>query len=128
MSDFLITEDGTILDAWDTGIEYLSKVVVNNLFNTIMSALYSPEFGTDIKSLPQTNIDKGELEMKFTMLVNEIETKIKEEQLISPQSLDEMLDRIVIKSLVMGTDKRWKAYLRVYSQAQKYLDLKRNLT
>lgn len=128
MPDLFITDEGRILDDWDTGVEFLAKIVINNLFNSIMTALYSPEFGTDLKTLPQTNISDKEFEMKFSLIIAEIEKKIKDEQEIYPGSPDEMLDRIVIKKLYKNPFNRWQANLRVYAQTQKYYDLEKNLT
>jgi len=128
MPDLFITDDGRIIDEWNTGVEFLAQVVINNLFNTIMTALYSPEFGTDLKRLPQTNISDKEFEMKFSLLISEIERKIKDEQEIYPAPADEMLDRIVIKKLYKNPFNRWQAILRVYAQSQKYYDLEKNLT
>lgn len=128
MSDLLITEDGTIIDEWDTGVEFLAKIVVNNLFNKIMTDLYSPDFGTDLKTLPQTNIADKEFEMKFALMISDIETKIKEEQYLYPSPDDETLDRIVIVDLYKNAFNRWQAKLRVYAQSQDYYNLEQNLT
>lgn len=128
MPDLLINDDGRIIDDWDTGVEFLGKVVVNNLFNKIMTSLYSPEFGTDLKTLPQTNISDKEFEMKFGLMISEIEKKIKDEQEIYPAPLDEMLDSIIIIKLYKNPFNRWQATLRVRAQSKKVYDLEKNLT
>ena len=128
MPDLLINDDGRIIDDWDTGVEFLGKVVVNNLFNKIMTSLYSPEFGTDLKTLPQTNISDKEFEMKFGLMISEIEKKIKDEQEIYPAPLDEMLDSIIIIKKYKNPFNRWQATLRVRAQSKKVYDLEKNLT
>jgi hypothetical protein len=128
MPDLLITDDGRIIDDWDTGVEFLAKIVINNLFNKIMTALYSPEFGTDLKTLPQTNISDKEFEMKFSLMISEIEKKIKDEQEIYPGPIDEMLDKIIILRLYKNPFNRWQANLRIRAQSRKFYDLEKNLT
>ena len=128
MADLYIAEDGRIIDQWIQGTECLGRTVVNNLFNKITTALYSPFFGTDLKTLPQQNISDDEFQMKFSLLISEIETKMKAEQDESPSSPDEMLDKIVVRRLYKDPFKRWKALLRVFAQSEKYYDLEKNVT
>jgi hypothetical protein len=128
MPDLFITDEGRVLDEWDFGVSFLGKIVINNLFNSLMSDVYSPEFGTDLKTLPQTNISDSEFKMKFSLMISNIEKQIKEEQELNPTDPSEMLDRIFIKRLFKNPFNRWQADLRVFAQSQKYYDLQTNLT
>lgn len=119
MPDIKITENGTILNEWNTGMEYLVDVVKNNLLNTYYSSLYEPDFGTELKQLIQTNIDDKEFEMKFALIILNVEKRIKEEQELFPSDLTETLEKIVIKSLVKKKDKRWEAVLKIVSSVNE---------
>jgi len=120
MSDILITKDGDILDFIETGLDYLANIVVDNILNTIMSDLYAPDFGTDLKHLPRTNIEsKEELLMKLTMMKQQIEARILKEQSLTPSTPDEMLSRINITDIVPDADMfgTWNLILQVISQS-----------
>lgn len=126
MSDILITKDGDILDFIETGLDYLANIVVDNILNTIMSDLYAPDFGTDLKHLPRTNIEsKEELLMKLTMMKQQIEARILKEQSLTPSTPDEMLSRINITDIVSDADMfgTWNLILQVISQSGESKDI-----
>lgn len=126
MSDILITKDGDIYDILETGLDYLANIVVDNILNTIMTDLYAPDFGTDLKHLPRTNIEsKEELLMKLTMMKQQVENRILKEQSISPSTADEMLSRIQIIDIVPDADQFgvWKLILHVISQSGESKDV-----
>jgi hypothetical protein len=126
MSDILITKDGDVLDFLETGLDYLANIVVDNILNTIMSDLYSPDFGTDLKHLPRTNIEsKEELLMKLTMMKQQIEARILKEQSLTPSTPDEMLSRINITDIVPDADMfgTWRLILQVISQSGESKDI-----
>jgi len=126
MSDILITKDGDILDFIETGLDYLANIVVDNILNTIMSDLYAPDFGTDLKHLPRTNIEsKEELLMKLTMMKQQIEARILKEQSLTPSTPDEMLSRINITDIVPDADMfgTWNLILQVISQSGESKDI-----
>lgn len=66
-----------------------------------MTDLYSPDFGTDIKTWPSTNLNsKKEIELKLTLHIQRIEERIKNEQALTPSTDDEeMLESIKIISI-----------------------------
>lgn len=126
MSDILITKDGDVLDFLETGLDYLANIVVDNILNTIMSDLYAPDFGTDLKHLPRTNIEsKEELLMKLTMMKQQIEARILKEQSLTPSTPDEMLSRINITDIVPDADMfgTWRLILQVISQSGESKDI-----
>jgi len=127
MPDLLI-DNGLIIDDWDSGIDFLGTVVVNNLLNLVTTALYSPDFGTKVKTFPQQNIGDQEFEMMFSMIINEMETRIKGEQEETPGPPDEMLDHIMIRQLYKDATNRWQAHLRVYALTSQYFDITQQLT
>lgn len=128
MPDLLINESGILIDEWETGLDFLGDLVVKNLLNKVTTALYSPDFGTELRILPQRNISDEEFKMKFAMLISQIEGRIKREQEITPASADEMLDRIIIRNLYKNEFGRWQAYLRVYSLTDQSFDIAKQLT
>jgi len=116
MPDLLVTHDGFLIDTTQSGKDFLGEVIVDNLMNEIMSDLYSPSFGTDIKKLPSTNISSPrELELKLVIYLQRVEERIKEEQALYPSSDDnEMLDSLKLRNLERITDinngiSRWRA-------------------
>lgn len=119
MPDLYITEKGTLIDLVQTGIEFLAEVVKDNLLNRIMTDLYSPNFGTDIKSLPSTNLsNKRELELKMTLYLDTIQRKIIDEQNMYPsQNQNEMLQKLDLIDLREVTDiqgiTNWLAVIQV---------------
>lgn len=125
MSDLYITEDGYIMDSTQTGIEFLAEIVKDNLLNRITTDLYSPDFGTDIKTLPQNNLTgKRELEMKLTLYLERIQEKIIQEQNLYP-SMDpnEMLLKLDLIDLRENTDPNgitnWLSVIQVTNISQQ---------
>lgn len=126
MPDILITKDGDIIDLLETGLDYLASIVVDNLLNTIMTDLYAPDFGTDIKHLPRTNIESAsELKMKLIMMIKQIESRIIKEQSLTPSTSDEMLSRIILKDILEDTDQfhAWRLILQVISISGESKDI-----
>ena len=123
MPDLKITNDGSIIDDYELGIDYLAGVVVDNLLNTISTDLYSPDFGTTIKTLPRFNvISKNQLMIELTLIIEQIKKRILEEQLNNPSTDDEMLDDIVINDIMESIDPKtlqsfWELDITVYSKA-----------
>ena len=118
MSDIFITDGGDILDTLETGIDYLGKIVKNNILNQTMTDLYSPNFGTELTRLPSTNLSKQkEVEAQIILSLEDVEKHIKEEQNIYPSPDErEMLETIKLYDLRKeGTGKasRWIAEVRV---------------
>lgn len=121
MPDIYISPQGEIIDFVEDGMSYLSQVVIDNLLNQITSDLYSPDFGTDLKLLPQQNINSTkEMELKLTLYLQKVEDRIKQEQNTNPSFGSEMLDSLRLISLKenpgFSTDptiKRWVATVRI---------------
>jgi hypothetical protein len=124
MPDIYISPQGEIIDFVEDGMSYLSQVVIDNLLNQITSDLYSPDFGTDLKLLPQQNINSTkEMELKMVLYLEKISDRIKQEQNLNPSFDDEMLESLRLISLTensgFSTDKtikRWVAVVRVVTQ------------
>jgi len=101
MPDILITENGDLLDYLETGISFLISIIKDNLLNLIMSDLYSPSFGTDLKLWPSSNMtNKKELELKMTLYIQGVAQRIITEQIETPSADDaEMLESLELISL-----------------------------
>lgn len=125
MSDLYISSNGDLVDFIEEGISYLSQIVIDNLLNQITSDLYSPDFGTDLKLLPQQNVNSTkEMELKMTIYLQKVEDRIKQEQNLNPSFDDEMLESLRLISLTensgFSTDKtikRWVAVVRVVTKS-----------
>jgi hypothetical protein len=125
MPDIYISPQGEIIDFVEDGMSYLSQVVIDNLLNQITSDLYSPDFGTDLKLLPQQNINSTkEMELKMVLYLEKISDRIKQEQNLNPSFDDEMLESLRLISLTensgFSTDKtikRWVAVVRVVTKS-----------
>jgi hypothetical protein len=131
MPDILITDGGDIVDAVDSGLDFLAGMVVDNILNTISSDLYSPNFGTDLSMLPRYNVEsKTEITMKFMLAVEHVQAKIIEEQALTPSTPDETLSRIKIIDIYetgVGLQQRWLMKLRVFSESGDVKDLETNI-
>lgn len=118
MPDILILQDGTITNSLETGIEYLTSLVIDNLLNTTMTDLYAQDFGTNLKHLPRYNVEsKEELTMKFVMTIEGIQNRMKVEQSYNQSTPDEMLDHIQLIDIFEDSPSHWTMRLRVYSVA-----------
>lgn len=111
MPDILITPNGDILDEYESGIDYLVGLVEDNIVNGVLSDLYSPSFGTSIKTLPRFNTgSEKEIKMKIQLLIEEVETKIKNEQINSPADASETLSNLIVKDVYQYFNKDKNSY------------------
>ncbi len=120
MSDILVTKDGDIFDILETGLDYLASIVVDNILNTVLTDLYAPDFGTELKHMPRYNIEsKTEFMMKLTLIVEQIEKRLLAEQIITPSTSDEMLSSIKILDIKEDSNQYgfWYLVLKVTSLA-----------
>lgn len=130
MSDILISSTGYIYDEIDSGLNFLTGLVVDNILNTVLTDLYAKDFGTDIKQLPQTNVDSPtELKMKLMMIVDFVQNRIIAEQSLDPSTPEEMLSKIQIIDLyeTKPPNPIWFLQLRVFSISGESLDVEANI-
>lgn len=124
MPDLKITQEGFIIDELDSGIDFLAGLVVDNLINTLSTDLYSPDFGTNLKSLPKFNIiSKSQIQIELTQVIERIKLKIIEEQINNPiPDESEMLEDILINDVFETIDPKtqntyWELDITVYSKS-----------